>query len=146
MFIAFKELNSIISQINGAYHDICTKVGISDSEFDIFYVLCEQGDGCKQSLIYKSSGIGKSTINSAIKKMEKEGYLKVEKDDGRSTRVFLTDKGKARSAETAEHIIEIENRIYESFSKKDREAFIKLNRDYLNALKKEIDLYGVIKE
>jgi len=57
-------------------------------------MICNLGEGCNQSALYKNSGLGKSTINSALKKMEKEGYLTIEKGEGRNTRVFLTDAGR----------------------------------------------------
>ena len=80
MEVAFKEFNQILGNINAAYHEVCVKLGISDSEFDILYILCDLGDGCNQSAIYKNSGLGKTTINSAIKKMEKKGYITLQEN------------------------------------------------------------------
>lgn len=131
MRVAFKEFNRIIGNINGAYHDVCMKLGISDSEFDILYILCDLGDGCNQSAFYKNSGLGRSTINSAIKKMEKNGLIRMERGTGRNTLIYLTDAGKALSARTAERVIAIENTIYDSLSREEQELFTRLNERYL---------------
>jgi len=133
MIPSLKEFNHITRQINGVYHDICTGLGISDSEFDILYVLAEDGDGCRQSLIYKSIGQKKSTINSAIKKLEKSGCLRVEAGEGRNTRVFLTEAGRKLSADTVERVIALENEIFNSWSEEDREALIRINRAFLES-------------
>lgn len=131
MEVAFKEINQILGNINAAYHEVCVKLGISDSEFDILYTLCDLGDGCNQSAIYKNSGQGKSTINSAIKKMERNGLIRIEQGVGRNTLIFLTEAGKELSVQTVEKIVEIENAIFHSWSKEDQDMFVGLNEKYL---------------
>lgn len=138
MKVAFKEVNRIIGNINGAYHDICVKLGISDSEFEILYDLCDLGDGCNQSAIYKNSGLGKSTVNSAVKKMEKNGYIRVEQGSGRNTTIYLTEKGRELSAKTAEKVIEIENSIYNSWSKEEQEMYAGLNEKFFLAFSEKV--------
>lgn len=139
MEVAFKEFNQVLGNINAAYHEVCVKLGISDSEFDILYNLCDLGDGCNQSAIYKNSGLGKTTINSAIKKMEKNGLLRIEQGSGRNTLVYLTEEGKKLSARTVERIIEIENMIFHSWSKEDQKMFIGLNEKYLKEFNEKTD-------
>lgn len=138
MEVAFKEFNQVMGNINAAYHEVCVKLGISDSEFDILYILCDLGDGCNQSAIYKNSGLGKTTINSAVKKMEKKGYIRIEQGAGRNTLVYLTEAGKELSVKTAERIIEIENAIFHSWSKKDQNMFVELNKKYLEQFSENI--------
>lgn len=138
MEVAFKEFNQVMGNINAAYHEVCVKLGISDSEFDILYILCDLGDGCNQSAIYKNSGLGKTTINSAVKKMEKKGYIRIEQGSGRNTLVYLTEAGKELSVKTVERIIEIENAIFHSWSKKDQNMFVELNKKYLEQFSENI--------
>ena len=138
MEVAFKEFNQILGNINAAYDEVCVKLGISDSEFDILYILCDLGDGCNQSAIYKNSGLGKTTINSAIKKMEKKGYIRIEQGTGRNTLVYLTEMGKELSAKTAERIIEIENAIFHSWSKEEQNIFVELNKKYLEEFNERV--------
>lgn len=136
MKASLKDFNRVVWQINGVYHDMCAALGISDSEFDVLYVLAEEGGECKQSLIYKSTGQKKTTINSAIKKLEKNGCLRLAAGEGRNTRVFLTEAGRKLSADTVDRVIAIENEMFDSWSTEDREAMIRLNRNYLKGLER----------
>ena len=49
------------------------KMNLSDSEFSILYIFNEHQEGCNQSAFYKESCMTKSTVNSAIRKMEQKG-------------------------------------------------------------------------
>lgn len=73
MYSAFKEFYNLLSQVNSVYHDAALKLGLTDSELDILYSLNEHGSGCNQSIFYKETGTTKSTINSAVRKMEQGG-------------------------------------------------------------------------
>ena len=65
-------------EINALYHEAAVKMGISDSVQNILYVLCEKGGQCLQSKISKLTGISRQTINSAIRKLEKEEIVYLE--------------------------------------------------------------------
>ena len=130
MYSAFKEFYNLLSQLNNAYHDAALKLGLTDSELDILYSLNEHGSGCNQSIFYKETGTTKSTINSAVRKMEQAGYLDLKPGTGRNTCVFLTEKGEELMKNTAHRLISIENAIFESWSPEEQQLFMKLNRDF----------------
>ena len=92
MYSAFKEFYNLLSQLNNAYHDAALKLGLTDSELDVLYSLNEHGSGCNQSIFYKETGTTKSTINSAVRKMEQAGYLYLKPGTGRNTCVFSRKK------------------------------------------------------
>lgn len=129
MSIDLNEFSNIFGMIDSAYHEAALKIGMSDSELSIYYVMAVRGDGCNQSLLYKDSGQKKSTINSCIRKLEKEGMVYLKAGEGRNTRVFLTDAGKARMAKV-EKFINIEKDIYASWSDEERKIYIELNKRY----------------
>ena len=138
MKVEFKEFNSIIGKINGIYHEAALKMGISDSERDILYVLCDRGSGCNQSVLYKETGMTRSTVNSAIRKLENAGILYLTAGRGRNTCVVLTEKGERYIAETVGKLIEIENRIYLSWTPEERQFFLQLNQRFADALENGI--------
>ena len=139
-----KEYNEILGQINEAYHEVANKLGLSDSEMEIFYIFYIYGDGCRQSVLYKESGLTKSTINSAIRKLEREGIFYLKPGEGRNTLLFATEKGKERIHDSIEKIIQLESSIYDSWSLEDQQTFIRLNRAYADDIKKKIkDLENV---
>lgn len=139
MNISFKEFNKIIGQIDSTYHEAALKLNLTDSEFDILYVLCAHEPGCCQSVLYKETWMTKSTANSAINKMKKADILYLKPGSGRNTLVYLTDKGKQLAHETVYKIIQMENEIYESWSRDEQELFITLNKDYADKLSAMVD-------
>lgn len=86
--------NYMMSEINAIYHDIAVRMGISDSVQSVLYAICENGEQCLQSDIYKQIGTSRKTINTAIHKLEKDGLVYLEQGQGRNTIVCLTESGK----------------------------------------------------
>ncbi len=139
MEVKFKEMNAIFERTDAIYHKAAKLLGVSDVELFILYVLTEAEGKVPQKNLYNEVGISKSTVNSSIKKMEKDGIIIMKALDGRSTEVQLTEKGREFAANTAAKIIEIENRIFESWTAKERELAIKLNRDYMEKFSAEVE-------
>lgn len=131
---AFQEYTQLMGMIDSAYHEATLKLHLTDSAMDILYVLTVHGQGCPQSALYKESGMSKSTVNSAIRKMEKEQLLYLTPGFGRNTCVFLTEKGQKLQEETIYRIMQIENTIYDSWTKEEQETFMRLSRDFARKL------------
>ena len=138
MRIAFKEYNELIGLMNGIYHEIALKLKLTDSEFDILYALSAHEEGCYQSALYKQTGMTKSTANTTIKKMEREELLYLTHGEGRNTCVFLTEKGKQLMKDTIYKVIQMENEIYDSWSKEEQEIFLRLNQDFVEKLNEKV--------
>jgi DNA-binding MarR family transcriptional regulator len=126
-----RAINNILGQIGGAYHDVVVRFGLSDSVFDILYLLAEEGEGCSQNRLCTVGGMSKTTVNSAIRKMEREGLVALEAGDGRTTRVFLTEAGRTLQQDTACRIMRIEEEIFSSWPEKDQRKLIELNERFL---------------
>lgn len=135
---AFQEYNLIQNQINSAYHEAARRMGLSDSELDILYVLSTHEPGCNQSVLYKEAFSIRSTVNSAIRKMEKAGLLYLTPGTGRNTRVYLTDAGQALARDTAERVIRAENEIAARWRPEELELFLRLNRDFAEQLTEKV--------
>lgn len=134
-----KEFNIINGAINGYYHEAALKLGISDAEMNVLYVLSYEGSGCYQSLLYKNTGMTRSTVNTIIRRFEKEELLYLKSGKGRNTCVFLTEKGEKYLKDTVQKIVDIENRIFKGWPEEDRAEFLRLNQKYADELKDEID-------
>ena len=70
-----KRFNHLLGELDGAYHEISFKLGLSDSAMTILYTICDKGESCLLQEICLQSGVSKQTINSAIRKLEAEGIL-----------------------------------------------------------------------
>ena len=134
-----KDFNIINGVINGYYHEAALKLGISDAEMNVLYVLGYEGSGCYQSLLYKNTGLTRSTVNTIIRRFEKQELLYLEKGKGRNTCVILTTKGEEHLKNTSQKIVDIENHIFMNWTEEERITFLKLNQKYAAELKNEID-------
>ena len=141
----FKRFNYLNNEIESAYHEASLKLGLSDSAMIILYTVCNNGENCPLSDIYHLSGISKQTINSAVRKLEKDEIIYLRTAYGRKKTVYLTDKGKILAENTVLKIIEIENEIFGSWSAKERKLYIELTQRYLEAFKNKTAILGTIK-
>ena len=85
-------INCLTEDIDSLYHQAALKLGVSDSVLFILYMIFIRGERCFLYDIYKLSGISKQTINSAIRKLEIEEIVYLEKHNGKSKIVCLTEK------------------------------------------------------
>lgn len=95
-----REYNRIYKEVNDIYRDAASKFGLSNSVFDILYTICEVGEGCLQKDVCDATFIPKQTVNSAIRKLEQEGYLTLSNGKGHSKHILLTESGHTLLKET----------------------------------------------
>lgn len=133
-----KRFNYLASEIDAVYHEAALKLGLSDSAMTILYIICNHGDHCLLNDICKLSGASKQTINSALRKLEAEDIVYLETFSGKKKMVCLTDKGKNLAESTVVRLIELENDIFNSWSKTELEMYLELTQRYLTSLKTKV--------
>lgn len=124
------------AEITSLYHEAAVKMGISDTVLNILYVLCERGNQCLQSDIFRLTGISRQTINSAIRKLEKDGLAYLEQGEGRNTMVCLTEKGRVFSTEKVLPLFQIEDKIWNEWTVDEQEKYILFTQKYRDSFKK----------
>lgn len=132
-----KRYNHLNGEIGAAYHEMSLKLGMSDSAMIILYTICDNGDCCLLQEICRRSGVSKQTINSAIRKLEKEGIVYLEASGVKNKNVYLTDKGKRLAEQTAVRIIDAENEIFASWPKDDVNKYLELTERFLVAIREK---------
>lgn len=135
-----KRFNYIIGETNALYHEAALRLGISDSALDILYTICEIGEGCKQIDICKLCGSSRQTINSSIRKLEREQILYLKAGQGRNTRVFLTQEGKKLVEEKVLPLIAIENEILQEWEERETQELLRLTEKYKDDLKRKLNV------
>lgn len=130
--------NASVSEIESLYHLAAQRCGVSDSVQHILYVVCALGDGCTQADICRIGGMSKQTINSAIRQMEREGLLTLTESTRRSRAIQLTDSGRALMQRVARPLVECENAILASWTREDRETYLRLNQRYADEFRTHI--------
>lgn len=132
-----RRFNQMVSEIDAVYHETARKLGMSNSEQQILYAICNLGTPCLLSEIIRFSATSKQTINSALRKMEKEDILLVEAVNGRKKQVLLTEKGKILLRETVMQVVEAENEIYSEWTEEEVMLYLELTQKYLVAFREK---------
>jgi len=132
-----KRLDYQLSEINAVYHEAAQKLGLSDSAMMILYTVCEYEGSCLVSDIYHLSGIAKQTINSALRKLEHEQMIYLERFDGRNKKVCLTEKGKTAAQRTVCRIIAMENAVFDGWTDEERQLYLDLTQRFLDEIREQ---------
>lgn len=135
------EYTHLAGEINSLYHEAAVKMGVSDSVMNILYVLWEKGARCFQSEISRLTGISRQTINSAVRRLKKDGIVYLEQGQGRNTIVCLTEKGRTFSEERISPLFAIENRIWNEWTAEEQQQYLELTKKYRDALKKHMSTF-----
>lgn len=133
-----KRFNYLVGETGAVYHEGYLKLGMSDSEGQILYTICNSGDSCLLSEICRLSGLSKQTVNSALRRLEAEGTVYLEACGGRRKKVCLTEQGRKLAEKTVVRLIEIENGILDSWPKEELDLYLELTERYLVALRRQI--------
>lgn len=132
-----KRINYLHSEINNVFHEMSQQMGLSDSISCILYTICNFGDCCLLADIISMTGIPKQTVNSALRKLESDGFLRVETAQKRRKKVVLTEDGKLLAQKTAGQMIRMENEIFASWTEEERQMHLALTQRYLDQLKEK---------
>lgn len=140
------EFNRIYKEFNDIYHEAALRLGLSNSAFDIFYAICELGNGCLQRDICKTTFIPKQTVNSSIRNLEKEGYLTLAHGKGRNMHIYLTERGKEMLKDVIYPVIEVENNSFQGLTEEERQQLLRLLARYNAELKSGFEKLPSMKE
>ena len=133
------KINNFITVLNALYHRAAVKLGISDSIFVVLYEIFDEGDECLLTDIYKKSGISKQTVNSALRSLEKDEIVYLEKIDGRTKKVVLTEKGKIFVKDTVARLYRAEARAFDDWSDEEIKDYLERSENYIRRFVEEID-------
>lgn len=133
-----RRFNHLVGEINGAYHDAAVKLGLPDSAMAVLYTLCGEGGACPLQEIVRQSGASKQTINSAIRRLEGDGTVRLEPGEGRGKNVRLTERGWALVRRTVLPVVEIEDEIYASWTGEELRAYLERTERFLMEFREKI--------
>ncbi|MDO4900230.1 MarR family winged helix-turn-helix transcriptional regulator [Actinomyces sp.] len=137
-------INAMVKRTEDAYHRAARAAGLSDAAFDILYALRIAGEGCSQSRLSELCFTRKQTVNSAIKRMQEDGTVRLESGPGRATHVYLTEQGHTLIAEHVIPVINAELTALACMPAQARAALSAALSEYTHALIEELDAIGGI--
>lgn len=131
--------NQLLKECDNIYHDAAARAGLSDCAFWILHALWEADHPLTQSEIGDNASMPRQTVNSALKKLEKDGYLTLEKIEGKMGKTIrLTQDGEALAQAHIAPIATAEERVCAQFTRQEQEQFLATFRTLVSRLKTEI--------
>lgn len=108
----------LLGESTALYHDIALKLGLTDSAMDVLYALTIAGGSSPLQMVIRYSGLSKQTVNSAVRRLEKDGmiYLTAE---GRAKTVWLTEDGQRLAERTVVRLMKLEQQVLAKWSPED---------------------------
>ena len=139
------EYNQLYKACDKLYHTVAARAGISDCAFWILYIVQDTKGICKQADVCENVPMSRQTVNSALKKLEKDGYLTLTKIEGKKGKAIgLTGQGIRFVQRYILPVMEAEERICANFSEEEKETFMGLFHTLIDRLSHEIGNGGVI--
>lgn len=99
-FRLFNEIG-IISQLASTAFERALPHGLTQAQFSMLNHAVRLGDGWTPARLANAFQVTRGTMTSTLQRLESKGFIRIEPDavDGRSKRVFITDKGRAAREE-----------------------------------------------
>lgn len=134
-------LNQNDKLLNDLYHNYAASLNLSDTALWIIYIAWVQGDGCTQKEICEMWSYTKQTINTALKNLEKQGYIKLVPmlENRKSKQILFTDTGKIFAKKIITPLLEAETISFGKLSEKERNDLVFLSQKRTVLFEKEIE-------
>ena len=127
----------LYKEMDASYYALSCAQQLVPSEMDIYYAITVLGDGCRQRDICALALSRKQTINSALKKMEKQGLLRLESGKGREKHIYLTASGRSNADESVKPIYDAEQAAFAEMADAEREQLVALTGKFIHLLQKQ---------
>ena len=136
-----RRYNSLYKANNEIYHRLARHYRLSDSVFWVLYLLGEARGPMTQTKLCSALFLSKQTVNSALKKLESRGYLRMESMSGdrRNKLLSLTDRGEELLRLAVEPTLAMEERAFLHLTPEERRTYLDLTHKYLNAIREETE-------
>lgn len=132
-------INCLTTETEALYHLSSLRLGITDSVSIVLYFAHVAGGECLLGDVYKSSGISRQTVNSAVRTLEARGFIQLERFDGRAKSIRLTDSGREYAERTVARLYKAEADALEAWPEGEVAEYIRLMEKYTDCLRREIE-------
>ena len=129
----------MLCNIDNAYQLMLQSKNLSDSDYAILFAILELGEGCLQKDISSSSYISKKTINTTIKKFERDGIIELKAGKYPNMHIYFTQKGKDYINKDIAPLIAFENKFMENIPDEEFEHMTELYFKYIKIFKEKVE-------
>lgn len=138
-----RHINRMLSELSNIYENLLLAGNVSEGVFIVLSSILDLGEGCLQKEIAETSYINKKTVNSAIKKLQKEEFIELKAGKYPNMHIYLTEKGKEYIREKIIPIIEIENRVLAEMPSNDFERLVESYKKYIDNFRAHVEDFAL---
>lgn len=134
-----REVNNVYKKNCEVYYKLASHFGMTETMFDILYFVRENDGGYTQAQLCDSLYLRKQTVNSALKKLEKDGVIYLSQDSGnkKNKTIHYTEKGRELARQIVDPIFELEKRAFERLTPQERKGVLYYGRRHIDVLEDE---------
>ena len=127
-------------KINEMYHRIAMQIGIPDSVLWVLYCLISDEKVHTQNSISKKMALPKQTINSAVIKLLKAGYVYLQQIPGtkNNKQILLTEKGAYFCGCQIVPVVNATEKAFNRLSEQEREDYLGIGLKHSSFLLEEL--------
>lgn len=129
------QFNAVQKENDKLYREAIRDLGISEACFWILYSLRDEPAPLTQSRVVELCGYPAQTVNSALKKLETEGYLTLYTgQDKRKKILMLTEAGEILAQKTADKVMALESAAICNMTDDQQQQLLTLLQEYTRHL------------
>lgn len=114
------------------FHHIAKHPDLSAAALSVLYAISESEEGCLQRDICRLCFL---TVHSAVRKLEREGLLRLEPGKQRDVHLYLTPPGREAVERTILPVVQREIIALPAVDRQDQAELVRLTRTYLDHLR-----------
>lgn len=132
-------LTVAMNRVDGLYYQVARKLGIKDNTLALLYAL-DDGKPHSQKQICQEWLIPKTTVNTIVREMEREGYLVLEVEEHTREKLLrLTAEGEAYAKSLLFRIYEMEELAMREMTENHSLDFVQGWADFADCLTRSYD-------
>ena len=133
------EYNNALKSVDENYRNIAKRSGLSEAAFWTLYTLRMEPGNVTQSDVCNVLYQPKQTVNSALKKLESEGYIILTPAGAHTKNISFTESGIKLCEQTVDKVIEAECDALKEMTDDEAENLIALQGAYSILLKNKLN-------
>ena len=137
-----RHINGMLSEISSIYDKLLSSKNVPEGVFIVLSSILDLGEGCLQKEISEISYLNKKTVNSTIKKLEKEDFIELRAGKYPNMHIYLTQKGKDYMRENIIPIIEVERKALELMPSREFETLVESYGKYIDNFRAHVDMFA----
>lgn len=137
-----RHINGMFSEISSIYDKLLSVKNVTEGVFIVMSSILDLGEGCLQKEISEISYLNKKTVNSTIKKLQKEEYIELKAGKYPNMHIYLTAKGKEYITKNIIPIIEVESKALELMPLNELETLIASYRKYIDNFREYVETFS----